>query len=341
MAIKNNFSQHIIFGIQPNNSMNQYAFNTESSISNTANIWQLRKNFKHFKIYLDLICKAKNSMTKYPEATLLKNIFNELDKNYSQKFIALQQVAIGLLQLGSGHFLREMQKHLQYFESAITPQYFNILRRINFSLPERSELIFHTCNPDIYLWIPAKNKFPGKLLILYPTKSNTFNMPRHIAHFLFASRGIALMYIGNRPNLSTDNALIGHTNQESANFILRIARAFGFKHLYGLGTSYGGFMICKLAQELGLIKVLNFSGAQKNAKDTNNDSFMQISSEYPCEKILSILSKNDDIDRAILRAYDQEGFITERSYLSSKSHGSFSSAFIESKLDSYLDWLLN
>ena len=66
----------------------------------------------------------------------------------------LQQVAIGLLKLGSGQYLRKMQTHLRSFESALTPQYREVMGRIDFWLAPRDELIFHTCNPDIYLWIP-------------------------------------------------------------------------------------------------------------------------------------------------------------------------------------------
>jgi hypothetical protein len=252
----------------------------------------------------------------------------------------LQQVAIGLLQLGSGHYLKKMQAYLRYFEQALTPQYKEIMGRIDFSINPRDELIFHTCNPDIYLWIPAKISAKKKLIILYPTRSNTYNMPRHLAHFILAKRGVALMYIGNRPNLSIDDTLISHSNQESAELILKVAQEYGFSDLYGVGTSYGGFKICQLADKIKLKKVLNFSGAQKEPTATDKTALMRISSDYPLEKILSVLSRSDEVDQGILKAYDEEGFLTRRAFLNSKSHGSFSSAFLEDKLDEYLDWLI-
>jgi hypothetical protein len=165
-------------------------------------------------------------------------------------------------------------------------------------------------------------------------------MPRHLAHFVLAKRGIALMYIGNRPNLSIDDTLIAHSNQESADLILKIAHEYGFNDLYGLGTSYGGFKICQLAEKLQLKKVLNFSGAQKESATKDKTTFMPISSNYPLDKILSVLSKSDEVDQSILKAYDEEGFVTERAFLNSKSHGSFSSSFLEDKLDEFIDWLI-
>ena len=340
MEKKKVFSQHIIYGVRPNKFINKYAFNHPSSAQNISNIWQLKKNFKQFKIYLDLLGKPRKSLDKYPEATLLKNVFHDLENHQVPKSILLQQVAIGLLQLGSGQYLREMQSHLKYFESALTPQYREVMGRIDFSVAPRDELIFHTCNPDIYLWIPSQTSAREKLIILYPTRSNTYNMPRHLAHFVLAKRGIALMYIGNRPNLSIDDTLIGHSNQESADLILKIAREYKFSELYGMGTSYGGFKICQLAEKLQLKKVLNFSGAQKDSATKDKTTFMPISSNYPLDKILSVLSKSDEVDQDILKAYDEEGFVTERAFLNSKSHGSFSSSFLEDKLDEYLDWLI-
>jgi hypothetical protein len=341
MAIKKPFSQQIIYGIQPNKFINKYTFNAPSSAPNISNIWQLKKNFKQFKIYLDLLAKPKSSPTKNPEATALKNVFRDLESHRVPKSIMLQQVAIGLLKLGSGQYLRKMQTHLRSFESALTPQYREVMGRIDFWLAPRDELIFHTCNPDIYLWIPHTTVAKQKLIILYPTRSNTYNMPRHLAHFILAKRGIALMYLGNRPNLSTEDTLIGHTNQESAELILKVAHEYGFSDLYGMGTSYGGFKICQLAEKLKLKKVLNFSGAQKEPTSTDKTTFMRISSGYPLDKILSVLSESDEVDQGILKAYDKEGFVTDRAFLNSKSHGSFSSSFLEGKLDEYLDWLLN
>ena len=340
MDSKKSFSQHIIYGIQPNKFINKYAFNDPTSAPNILNIWHFKKNFKQFKIYLDLLGKPKNSLTKHPEATLLKNVFHDLESHRVPKPIMLQQVALGLLQLGSGHYLKKMQSHLRYFESALTPQYREVMGRINFSLAPRDELMFHTCNPDIYLWIPSKTEARKKLIILYPTRSNTYNMPRHLAHFILAKRGTALMYLGNRPNLSTEDTLIGHTNQESAELILKVAHEHGFSDLYGMGTSYGGFKICQLAEKLKLKKVLNFSGAQKEPTTTDKTTFMRISSDYPLNKILSVLSTSDEVDQGILKAYDEEGFVTGRAFLNSKSHGSFSSAFLEDKLNEYLDWLI-
>ena len=124
-------------------------------------------------------------------------------------------------------------------------------------------------------------------------------------------------------------------------FDQKIAKDYGFSELFGIGTSYGGFMICQLAEKLKLKKVLNFSGAQKNPNTTEKASFMKISSGYPLKNILTVLSESDEVDQKILRAYDEEGFLTKRAFLTAKSHGSFSSAFLEDQLDKYLDWLLN
>ena len=341
MPIDKSHSQHIIYGIQSDKSISRHSYNTPCSSTNFSNIWQLKKNFKQLKIYLDLLLNAKNSLSKYPEATLLKKAFYDIENDSLPKQISTEQIALGLLQLGSGNYLKKMQTHLKYFESSLTPQYREIMRRVDFAIAKKDELIFHTCNPDIYLYIPSTLKFPNKLIVLYPTRSNTFNMPRHIAHFILANHGVALMYIGNRPNLLTGNALINHSNEESASLILKIAEEHGLTELYGIGTSYGGYMICQLAQILKLKKVLNFSGAQMEPGSHQTKSFMNMKSDYPPENILSVLSSADPVDQKILKAYDAEGFRTPRLFVDSKSHGSFTSAFLEGKTNNLFSWLLN
>jgi hypothetical protein len=336
-------SQHHIFGILPDRTINAYHFNADKHQSPN-NIWQFKKNFKYFSIYLELLLRKRNTQKKFhtAEAKLIAATFDAIENKGEYKQLDLSQTSLGLMRLGTGQDLIALQRHIDIFEPVLTPQYHKFLPKMVFSLPVRDELLFHSCNPDIYLWIPPQSKTPKKVIVVYLTKSNTLNMPRHIAHFILAKLGVAVMYINNRPNITPDEALMGHSLEESSRIILSITKKYGFEELYGVGVSYGGFMLCQLAQSLHLKRILNFSGVKERGPGQANDEagYMKISSDYPKSNILSILSSVDVLDREILKSYDAEGFLTERAFLASNTHGSFTAAFIEGKLDEFFAWLL-
>jgi hypothetical protein len=341
MKLDNRFSQHHIYGVQTDKSLNAYRLNSELT-NNDINIWQLISIFKNFRLFLDLYSHSKNKKKAFtPVGNEMISVFSSLEAGGQIESLVLKKVIIFLIQACPGYYLRAIQKHFQDFKTTLTPQYRLLIPKVDFSLAKRDELIFHACNPDCYVWIPKKTSKPKRLIIVFFTKNNTLNMPRPIAHHILSKLDMSLMYIGGRVDMVADEYLAGHDLEDSARLILKIATELGFNKFYGIGASYGGFKVCKLASLLKLKKVLNFSGAHKEPDQTQEKPFLPMSSNYPKDKILSILSKSDPVDQKILDQYSKEGFLTQRDCVESKTHGSFTAAFIEDKLSSYFDWLLN
>jgi len=140
----------------------------------------------------------------------------------------------------------------------------------------------------------------------------------------------------NRPKVEIQDGFKNISIKETSKIIKRIANEHGFSELYGLGVSYGGYKIIAVADCLNLKKILNFSGFAKNA--FNNS----IKNEYfPDKNILSVLSINDTIDKDILSNYKKDNFNCELLFLDTKTHGTFTAAFLEDKLKGCFDWLLN
>jgi hypothetical protein len=161
-------------------------------------------------------------------------------------------------------------------------------------------------------------------------------MPRHLAHFILARLNISLMYLTNRPKVEIQDGFKNISIKETSKIMKRIADEHGFSELYGLGVSYGGYKIIAAADCLNLKKILNFSGFAKN---TFNNSIKN--KNYSDKKILSVLSINDAIDKNILNHYKKDDFGCQLFFLDTKTHGTFTAAFLEDKLKDCFDWLLN
>lgn len=344
MPKSHSFSSHHVFGIQPDKSITEYSYNAESTSlfeKTNLNIWQLKKIFTLFALYLKFWGRQKPKKTSRKELLLVWSLLKALDNKASYQRRDIQTAAIILMQLGPSYFLNKLQQHLGEFGSALTPQYRDVVKLMNFTIHPRNELIFHACNPDIYVWTPAKITPTDKMIIVFLTRSNTLNMPRPLAHFILSRLGVSIMYIANRPNMKPNEFLVGHDIKQTAELITKIAKHLNIQKLYGLGTSYGGFKACQLASLLDFERVLNFSGA-RNEDDNAKDLAPTIMAPgYDHNKIMSVLSESDPIDKKIVEAYDRDGFVTTRSWLKTKSHGSFSASFIEGELDAHLSWLLN
>jgi hypothetical protein len=343
MSYEASSSEHHLFGVQSNNSIQHYSSNSNSlSAFDKANlnIWKLKKIFSLLSLHLALCAHKKPQQSSREELRLIWSTFERLNNRQAVAGQELQKVAIILLQLGPSHFLKEMQKFQTEFSPALTPQFRDILRLMDFTSTIRDELLFHPCNPDIYVWRPSKDLITDKMLVVFLTRSNTLNMPRPLAHLILARLRLPIMYISNRPNIKPNEFIVGHNDQETTALILKIADSFGISKLYGLGASYGGYKACQLASGLNFERVLNFSGAQADSEKTEQIDATSMARDYDLEKILSVLSETDSIDQRIRAAYDRDGFITPRSWLTSKSHGSFTSSFIEGSLKESLDWLI-
>lgn len=337
-------SVHHIFGIMPNGNVNHYSTHADIEFdiqSANLSIWKIKKIFTLFSLYLQLWSNLRPNQDCRKELKLVWSIFDDLDNGLQPNKLDIQQAVIMLMHLGPSCFLKKIQQYKTEFSPALTPRFREVINLMDFSIDPRNELIFHTCNPDIYVWIPPAVEAPKKMIVVFLTKTNTLNMPRSIAHILLSRLGVAIMYIGNRPNMKPGEFLFGHDLKDTAELILKISQALHIEKLYGLGTSYGGYKACQLAASINFERVLNFSGAYKEDESVKDIPPTNMAPGFDHDKILSVLSKTDPIDINILSAYNRDGFLTKRAFLESKTHGSFTSAFTENKLGNYTDWLLN
>lgn len=336
---------HHLIGIQPHGGLLYYRIAESGCMqpSGDVNIWRLRQGFSGLKTYFDLWGRRpQQGKTASNEAREIHALFAALDAGRAVERPALQKAAFLLLGLAPGQYIRMMQRHAASFDNALTPQYRELLPRVDFSLPPRSELLFHLINPELYVWVPPATEQPRRLLVCFATKKNTFNMPRPIAHYVLARLGIGLMYVGNRPQFDPSAGFLGRGIGYSAGLIRKVASDLGFDLLYGLGTSLGGYAACRYAAPLEFRRVLNFSGATiaPTPEIARERSLGRLVKDYPRDRILSVLSKTDPTDQKILRDYEASGFDTPREWVDSTAHGTFSAAFIEGRLPGYLSWLL-
>jgi hypothetical protein len=95
-----------------------------------------------------------------------------------------------------------------------------------------------------------------------------------------------------------------------------------------------------MARLLKLKRVLNFSGAKINRGANKWADEVPNIDDYPLENILTVFSKQDKTDQDLEAMYQRKGFLTKKAWVDSKTHGSFSAAFLEDKLPSLLSWLI-
>ena len=334
-------SSHHLYGVEPNGNLNTYSFNPHVKTISKVTIWKLKKIFKLFDIYLTLWQGMyKKSSPRFRDIDFLCQTLNALNNHQHIDRRDLQKTIILLLRLGPSSYLKQIQQHLSFFKPGLTPQYIEVISKMNFDIKPKDELIFHTCNPDIYLWIPKQSKKIEKVIVIFGTISNTLNMPRPMAHFILSKLGVALMYVKNHKGLDVPEVFHHHDINKAAEPILKIMQIHQLKIAYGLGVSFGGFRICEMAQLLKLKRVINFSGA-KITRGSNKwvDEVPNIDN-YPLENILTIFSKYDKTDQSLEAMYQRKGFLTKKAWVDSKTHGSFSAAFLEDKLPALLGWLI-
>lgn len=316
------------------------------------NLWSLRRRFERLQLFLDLWgrpLEASATLRGRPEAAALRQVLAHLAHQQEPSRQALQRAGHLGLSTGVSQVLQKMQQHALAFAPALTPQYASLLSAGDWTLPRRSELLLHGCQPDMYLWTPPRTPAKRKsrsLLVCFCTRSNTLNAPLPLAHTVLARRGVGILYVYNRGQKDPGQGLANWDFASTVKTIRRVAARFGFQHLYGLGTSLGGYAACRYAQALGLQRVLNFSGhAGKPVAATSDGGEptapnLQWMRECDLGRIVTVLSRNDVTDESIRVGYDENGFATRRQWVDSATHGSFTAAWLEGRLDAYLDWLL-
>lgn len=334
-------SSHHLYGVEPNGNLNTYSFNPHVKTTSKVTIWKLKKIFKLFDIYLTLWRgQFKKNILKVHGIDFLCRTFNAQRDSQNVDRRDLQKTIILLLRLGPSSYLKHMQHHLSFFKLGLTPQYTEVISKMNFDITPKDELIFHTCNPDIYLWLPAQSSKLNKVIIIFGTISNTLNMPRPMAHFILSKLGVGLMYIKNHRSLEASEVFHQHDLNKAAEPILKIMQTHQLQIAYGLGVSFGGFRICEMAKALNLKRVLNFSGAKINRGSNKWVDEVPSIHDYSLDNILTVFSKQDKTDQDLEAMYQRKGFLTKKAWVDSKTHGSFSAAFLEDKLPSLLAWLI-
>jgi len=334
-------SEHHLIGMNSDGSLLHYGISSRPFSKPTFSIWELKKLFPGLITFFEL-WRQRSKPFDQPclsnEAQHVLSTLASLDQGKQCSRKDLLKASYFLLGLAPGVSFRRFQHHFQHFSALLTPQYRALVPKVDITLMARDELIFHQLNPEVYLWIPETQKKPEQLLLCFPTKLNSFNMPRSIAHHILGTLGIAILYIGNRPNQDPSQGFLGTGIDSSASLIKQVCSHFGFTKLYALGTSLGGYTASLYAPILGFERVLNFSGIVKLG---DNPSIATIIEDYPINNIRSILSRSDPTDLKIEAAYRACNFKSEVSWIDSQTHGTFTASFIEGSLNEHLSWLLS
>jgi len=338
-------AEHHIFGLQSDGGMFTYSIDGrfgERRNKNPLNIWALQRQVPALKSFLGLWGLGRLSTDPEVASGWLGDVFERISSNKIPSKSELQKAAFLILSLSPSRYLEKLRSNAAVFAHAMTPHYRHLLSMVDLSLPPRSELIFHACHPDVYLWIPPKPERPKKLIVCFGTRNNTLNAPRPLIHFELAKADIGILYVGHRPEHDPSKGLIGRDLKSSAALLLSITKQFGFEKLYGLGTSLGGYAALHYAPLMGFERVLNYSGVAIDLEQPVPRSSDRWLSEknFPLDRILTVLSNSDNTDRRILDFYQGKGFETPRDWVSSPSHGSLTSSILERKFQTQLSWLV-
>lgn len=355
MSVRALHAGHHIFWLQPDKKLVYFGLDPDRRPPVDAQrltLWSLRHKFERLRLFLDLWgrpLERSATLQGRPEALALRLVLAQM-ANPQEELArqALQRAAHLGMSTGVVQVLQRMQQHAAEFAPALTPQYASLLKAGDWSLPRRSELLLHGAQPDLYLWTPPRalnQPMPRKLLVCFCTRSNTLNAPLPLAHTVLARRGAGILYVYNRAGKDPVQGLANWDFASTVTTIHRVAARFGFQQLYGLGTSLGGYAACSYAQALKLERVLNFSGhaGKAIAAATQGEPVapnVQWMRECDLGRIMTVLSRNDATDESIRVGYDANGFMTRRHWVDSATHGSFTAAWLEGRLNGYLDWLL-
>ena len=331
--------EHQIFWIKPGGQLAFWGLRAASSIgtqAKTNTVSALAKKYPRFELYLRLWAghprgTAAAFMRRLPLAD------PALDRR------AIDRAVIELVTLGAGQSLRFLQTNWNAIRSSLTPQYQELIRGVDFSIPARNELIFHCTEPDLYLYRSVQSThLERSLLVCFCTKKNTLNAPLPIAHIALQRRVSDILYVRNRNGANPADGLGGLNFEETASMLNQLIRKqLGYQKVFGLGTSVGGYAACIYAAPLGFEGVLNFSGAPglEAQNELNRQPLGLRVKDYPLKKILSVLSARDPTDQKILQRYRESGFDTKLTLVDSATHGSFTAALLEGKLGGIVGWL--
>lgn len=322
--------------------------NVDLPATRDISIWSLRRRFPALVQWLLLERALRTGFHSQRISTLALAALQALAAHRSGEGagsrlpLEWRRPLFGILMLGPQRGLAHMARQLPALGGILTPNYRTILSLLATTFDDTADLTLLTCKPNVYLWLPPGSENSTRVLVCFCTSSNSLNAPLPVAHAALATRGIPICYVFNRRNYYAYRGLPGLDTEQSGRVINRLLDRLGFSERFGLGTSLGGYTVCRYASAIGLRRVLNFSGwpDKGGAFYTDIDCMSKALGAFPKEQVLTVLSATDPNDQSIRRSYDDGPFVTPRVFLETPTHGSLLAAIIEGRLDGLLDWLL-
>lgn len=258
----------------------------------------------------------------------------------------VRRLFVSVLSTGSESALRFIQQHMPIFAPAMTPQYRLLIPRVKCRKQPQDALIFHGCQPDLYLWTPDSLTQGTSALICFLTSSNTLNAPLPLAHSILADLKLPILYVYNRKGIDSAKGIAELNINETAAMIKVVLQRLGIRETFLVGASLGGYAGCCFFEKVGAKRMLNFSGAPKGgfveeeAQVRARDDLNQAMSSSSRANMMLVISATDPTDRKIGQIYDSIQFHTPRTFLATPTHGSFTGAWLEGKLPALFTWLL-
>lgn len=276
-----------------------------------------------------------------PEHAAMLRSIRALSQGTSVNLMARRKLLHAALRWGALPLLQVLQRHMDGFAPVLTPLYREILPLLATKAAPRDGLLFHAARPNLYLWQPVQNTAPEQLLVCFTTLKNSLNLPLPLAHSRLTEAGRAVLYVYTGADHPSEGPAPGWDISATADLIKTLASEAGYKRLFALGTSLGGYTACRYARELPFERVLNFSGAAGRLDENLPPELAPgaWAGSFDQNKILSVLSRGDVTDQRILAAYRQSGFDTQHYFLDAAQHGSFGAAWVSGDLQALIAWL--
>lgn len=233
-----------------------------------------------------------------------------------------------------------VRRHPDDFANIITPLFKQILPIIPAQTDPRDGLLLHMAQPSVYLWAPPA---ATRLIVCFTTIKSTLNAPLPLAHLALAQTGCAIAYVYTGTLHPAQGLAPDWDVAACAGLITDLADACGYRQVYALGASLGGYTACRYAQQLPFCRILNFSGAAGRADETLPPEMLphNWAPAYDRRNILTVFARNDVTDGRIIASYDACGFDTPRVALDADFHGSFSASWVAGLLPALTQWLLH
>lgn len=304
-------------------------------------IWELKRALPEFNTYMDLWGHSRTIRDGDAVAAWLRQLYDRLDAGEQPPRNDLLKAAFLTLTLGQARWLLRMRRHESIMYPVLSPQYRLLLPHLPLDIPRRSELLLHSCQPDVYIWLPP-GWTGGTALVCFATQTNSLNAPRPLAHLILAQMGVALIYVGNRRTHDPALGLVGQGLEQSADQLLRWSRSLAIQRLVGLGTSLGGYLVMRYAPLLGLQRFINYSGAPApdSAGSAMTPRLADALAALEPGQMKLVLSRSDPTDQSIHSSYQAAAYSGPIDWVDSPSHGSFTSSYLEGRWHEQMAWLL-